>query len=250
MESNVGYLAAFLGGIVSFLSPCVLPLVPAYLSVVGGVSVGELRDGTTGVRARVLGHTLLFVGGFSVVFVLLGLSLTRFGRLLLQNESTLTVAAGAIVIGMALFLLMTQFLWSPRLQAEYRFHPQPSRFGALAAPIAGAAFAFGWTPCIGPVLTSVFAVASTHGETGRAAALLAVYSLGLGIPFLITGFAFERLTGAFDWFKRHGRTLNIVAAVALALFGSLLVTDQLAWVTSQVQKMLEQVGLGWLVTVG
>jgi cytochrome c-type biogenesis protein len=136
------------------------------------------------------------------------------------------------------------------LYQERRFHPSPSRFGPVAAPIAGAAFAFGWTPCIGPVLTSVLAVASTEQRAAQGAALLGIYSLGLGVPFLATGLLFGQLAGAFGWVKEHFTALTAVAAGALAGFGVLLTLNRLASVTSELQHALDLVGLHRLTTLG
>ena len=248
--ANVTYLAAFGGGVVSFASPCVLPLVPAYLSIVTGLDVAEVRQGTREHLLRVARDTGLFVAGFSAVFVLLGLSATTVGRTVFRNKVALTRASGVVVVAMALFLLSSLVLRSPWLYQEKRFHPSPSRFGPLAAPIAGAAFAFGWTPCIGPVLTSVLAVASTQQKAAQGAALLGLYSLGLGVPFLATGLAFGRLAGAFGWVKAHFTVLTATAAGALAGFGVLLTLNRLAWVTSQLQRGLDLVGLHRLITLG
>jgi cytochrome c-type biogenesis protein len=151
---------------------------------------------------------------------------------------------------MALFLLGSLVLRSPWLYQERRFHPSPSRLGPFAAPVAGAAFGFGWTPCIGPVLTSVLAVAGTQQKAGQGAALLGVYSLGLGVPFLVTGLEFGRLAGAFRWVKQHFTALSATSAVALAGFGVLLILNRLAWVTSEVQRALDLVGLHRLVNLG
>ena len=248
--ANVTYLAAFGGGVVSFASPCVLPLVPAYLSIVTGLDVAEVRQGTREHLLRVARDTGLFVAGFSAVFVLLGLSATTVGRTVFRNKVALTRASGVVVVAMALFLLSSLVLRSPWLYQEKRFHPSPSRFGPLAAPVAGAAFAFGWTPCIGPVLTSVLAVASTQRKAAQGAALLGLYSLGLGVPFLATGLAFGRLAGAFGWVKTHFTVLTATAATALAGFGVLLTLNRLAWVTSQLQRGLDLVGLHRLITLG
>jgi cytochrome c-type biogenesis protein len=136
------------------------------------------------------------------------------------------------------------------MYGEARFHPSPSRFGPLAAPVAGAAFGFGWTPCIGPILASVLAVAAAQGRSLEGATLLACYSLGLGLPFLVTGLAFGRLAGAFDWVKRHFAVLTLSSAVVLAGFGILLALDRLTWVTTQLQTALQAVGLGRLVSLG
>jgi cytochrome c-type biogenesis protein len=259
---GVSYLAAFGGGVVSFASPCVLPIVPAYLSVITGLDVAEVRSGARQHLGRIIRDTSLFVAGFSAVFILLGLSATAVGQALFRNHLLLTRLSGAAVLAMALFLVGSVVLSSraglpgrppsraPWIYSEARFHPSPSRLGPLAAPVAGAAFGFGWTPCIGPVLASVLAVAASQGRALEGATLLAFYSLGLGVPFLVTGLAFGRLAGAFDWVKRHFAVLTFSSAVVLAGFGILLALDRLTWVTTQLQTALQAVGLGRLVSLG
>lgn len=244
------YFVAFGGGLISFLSPCVLPLVPAYLSIVTGLDVAELQDGSRHQMLRITRDTGLFVGGFTAVFVALGLSATVLGGVLVRNQALLTRISGLVVLSMALFLLGSLFLRAPWLYAEKRFHPSASRFGPFAAPVAGAAFGFGWTPCIGPVLGSVLAVAAASGEAARGGSLLFVYSLGLGIPFLITGLAFGRLTGMFGFVKRHFTGITMASAISLAFFGILLTFNRLIWVTSQLQNAMRAVGLDGLVTLG
>jgi cytochrome c-type biogenesis protein len=246
----VGYAAAFGGGLVSFLSPCVLPIVPAYLSVITGLDVTEVTSGSRRHLARVARDTGLFVAGFSAVFILLGLSATTVGRALFANHILITRVSGLGVLAMSLFVVGSLVLHAPWLYGEHRFHPSPSRFGLLAAPVAGAAFGFGWTPCIGPVLGSVVAVAATRGRVADGAALLAAYSAGLGVPFLAAGVAFSRLAGAFGWVKRHFTAITLVSASALAFFGVLLTLNRLTWVTSQLQAVLRTVGLGRLVNLG
>jgi len=247
---SVSYVAAFGGGVVSFLSPCVLPIVPAYLSIITGLDVGEIQAGASRHRARVVRDTGLFIAGFSAVFVLLGLSATAVGRALFRNQAMLTRASGLLVLGMALFLAGSLVLRSPWLFQEKRFHPSPSRFGPLAAPVAGVAFGFGWTPCIGPVLGSVLAIAATQGEALRGATLLGVYSLGLGVPFLVAGLAFGRVSRCFHWVKRHFTGITLASSLSLAFFGVLLTFNRLTWVTSQLQAFLRAVGLERFVFLG
>jgi cytochrome c-type biogenesis protein len=246
----VSYVAAFSGGVVSFLSPCVLPIVPAYLSVITGLDVAEVQQGSRRHAARILGHSSLFIAGFSAVFIVLGSSATAFGQAAFHNRALLTRLSGLVLLAMALFLLGSLVLQSPWLYQERRFHPDLSRFGPFAAPVAGVAFGFGWTPCIGPVLTSVLTLAATRDGVTRGAALLAAYSLGLGIPFLVTGLAMSRLAGALSWVKRHFVALTAASAVSLAFFGVLLALDRLVWVTAQLKTTLEAVGLGRLVNLG
>jgi len=248
--SGVGYVAAFGGGVVSFLSPCVLPIVPAYLSVITGLDVGEATGGSRRHLARVARDTSLFIAGFSAVFILLGLSATTVGRALFTHHVLITRISGLAVLSMALFVAGSLVLRAPWLYAEHRFHPSPSRFGPFAAPVAGVAFGFGWTPCIGPVLGSVLAVAATRGRAVEGATLLAAYSAGLGVPFLAAGLGFSRLTGAFGWVKRHFTAITLTSAGALGFFGVLLTLNRLTWVTSELQSALRAVGLGRLVTLG
>jgi cytochrome c-type biogenesis protein len=248
--SSVTYLGAFGGGIISFASPCVLPLVPAYLSIVTGLDVSEVQSGAREHLGRVARDTALFVAGFSAVFILLGLSATTVGRAVFRNKVVLTRASGVVVVAMALFLLGSLVLRSPWLYQERRFHPDLSRFGLFAAPVAGAAFGFGWTPCLGPVLASVLAVASTQQQAAQGAALLGIYSLGLGVPFLVTGLAFGRVAGAFRWVKRHFTGLTATSAAALGGFGILLIMNRLVWVTSEMQRALNLVGLHRLIYLG
>lgn len=223
-------MAAFGGGLVSFASPCVLPLVPAYLSMVTGLEVSEIQAPTRRHLGRITRDTGLFVGGFSTVFVLLGLTATGVGRFLVHHQLILTRISGLLVLAFALFLLGSMILQAPWLYGEKRFQPHAARFGPFAAPVAGAAFAFGWTPCIGPVLGSVLAAAATQHNATRGATLLAVYSLGLGVPFLAAGLALGRLSRAFGWVKRHFNAITLVSALSLGFFGVLLVLNRLSWV--------------------
>lgn len=250
MTDSVTYLAAFAGGVVSFLSPCVLPIVPAYLSIITGLDVTATADRPSRRHLKVARDTLLFVAGFSAVFVLLGLSATTIGRAAFRNQLLLTRISGLVVLAMALFLLGSMIVRAPWLYQERRFHPDLSRFGPFAAPVAGVAFGFGWTPCIGPVLTSVLAVAATRSGTTRGALLLATYSAGLGLPFLATGLAFSRVSGAIGWVKRHFTALTLTSALSLAIFGVLLTLNRLVWVTSRMQQALDAIGLDRLVELG
>lgn len=243
------FLAAFGGGLISFLSPCVLPIVPAYLAIITGLEVGELSDGR-GHQWRIARDAGLFIAGFSAVFIALGLSATTLGSVLFENQATITRISGLVVLSMALFVIGSIVLQAPWLYKERRFHPDLSRYGPFAAPVAGVAFGFGWTPCIGPVLTSILAIAATQEGAGRGGLLLAAYSLGLGVPFLITGLAFGRLTSTLGWFKRHFTAVTLTSAISLAVFGVLLALDRLVWVTTQLQTGLDAMGLGRLVELG
>ncbi len=232
---GVSLIAAFVAGVASFASPCVLPLVPAYLSLVAGfdVTVGDREHR----RFRLLADTLLFVAGFGAVFVVLGLSTSALGHAVLHQHLLLTRIAGVLVASMAVFLVLTLLAPTPGLLREFRTHPLISRFGPFAAPVAGAAFAFGWTPCVGPILASILAVAAQQGHTGDAAVLLVTYTAGLGLPFVVVAFALERVRGPLNWLKRHGTAVTLVSAAGLFGLGLLLILDRLAWIVSLAQRV-------------
>lgn len=189
---GVGLLAALLAGMVSFLSPCVLPLVPGYLSAVTGVSIDDIED--AGWR-RVLVPSLFFVASFSLIFVLLGLSATKLGSILADNRQLLDKIAAALIILMGVLFVSSFFI--AKLNREWHVDALMLRAGKGGPVVAGAAFAFAWTPCIGPTLGAILSAASLSGSAASGALLLAVYSAGLAIPFLLTVLAFNRMTTAF-----------------------------------------------------
>lgn len=248
--AGVRYFAAFAGGLVSFASPCVLPLVPAYLSVITGLEISEIEQGPRHHLWRVAHDTGLFIAGFAMVFIMLGLTATTLAQALVHRQAMITRISGLLVLAFALFIGGSLVLKSPWLYQERRLRPRLSRYGPLAAPIAGMAFGFGWAPCIGSVLGSVLAVAATQAHAVRGATLLAAYSLGLGVPFLAAGLAFGQMAGAFGWVRRHYAAITITSACALGLFGVLLTLNRLTWVTSQLQDVMRHLGLGGLVFLG
>lgn len=247
-SSNINLLYAFGGGIVSILSPCVLPMIPGYLSLVTGLSVTELQGGEHRHLVRIATMTALFALGFTVVFTLLGLAASALGQSAFRNQETLTRLSGLLVFLMALYLAGSQLVTAPRLYPEARFAVS-DRFGMFTAPVAGAAFAFGWSPCLGPVIAAVFGVAAT--QTGfRAVMLLIAYSVGMGVSFLLVGLAFGRWATPLAFVKRHLRTLTFVSAGFLAFFGLLLMTDRLWWLSAQLTNFLDSLGLERLVELG
>lgn len=241
MGGGTGLLAAFAGGLLSFASPCLLPLIPAYLSVVTGLNVATINRGGRAHLRQVLLTAGGFVIGFTVVFVLLGLTVTQAGRLLTDHRALLTRLAGLVLLAMALFMVGSFAVRAPWLYGEYRWRPSLERFGPFAAPFAGVAFALGWTPCIGPVLTSVLAVAATTGQAVRGGALLGAYSAGLAVPFLVTALALDRVSGALGVVKRHLVALTVGSAALLGVFGVLLALDQLQTITVVVQRLFSSV---------
>ena len=243
----VGWVAAFGAGMLSFLSPCVLPLVPGYLSLMSGVSAGQLAVATKTDTRRILRSTLLFVAGFTLVFVALGAAASSIGTTLRDHQRGLEQVSGVLIIVMGLFL--AGFI-SPRvLQAERRFHVSPSRLGEWGAPVMGMAFAFGWTPCIGPVLGPILVYAATGGTLAQGILLLLFYSLGLGVPFVAAGLAFGRLTTAFAWVKRHFRVINLVSGVLLIAFGVLLYLGEINRMSVAILRWMERLGLDRLARI-
>ncbi|MBK3578162.1 cytochrome c biogenesis protein CcdA [Streptomyces sp. MBT65] len=221
---------AVLGGLVSFFSPCVLPLVPGYLSYVTGVSGTDLGDAR---RGRMVAGASLFVLGFTAVFVSGGALFGFFGQTLQEQKDVLSKILGVFMILMGVFF-MGMMPWLT--QREFRFHKRPVA-GLIGAPVLGALFGIGWTPCIGPTLASVIALSSQQSSAGRGAILTVAYCLGLGVPFVLTAVAFRKALGAFGWVKRHyvwvmrvGGTMMIVTGVLL-LTGAwdALVQDMQSW---------------------
>jgi cytochrome c-type biogenesis protein len=272
----LGLLVAFGAGMLSFLSPCVLPLVPAYLSMVSGLSAAELgalrpaplptptpvmaSAGTTTLalepeslpdpvatvsvsgdapsaaelrrqRARLLRGILAFIAGFTVVFTILGASASAVGRLFLTHQRTLETVSGILIVAFgALLVAMASGVRLPMaVSAERRFAVRPSVLGAWAPPVMGMAFAFAWTPCIGPVLGSVLTLAAGTGSSATGGiALLLAYSLGLGVPFLLSGLAFGRMTDVLARVRGRLRWVDLIGGAVLVVFGILLLTGNVA----------------------
>ena len=296
-----GVLAAFGAGILSFLSPCVLPLVPGYVSMVSGLSAAELEarprptpvpvavatatvtpgtrtdgaptggdavfgaaEATPGDPGAAPGPPLrpllrgigLFIAGFTVVFVALGAAASGLGHLIGTHKQALTMVAGVVVLALGLVLLIGALpagFWTRlgagragalgRVVGERRFQVRPSALGAWAAPVMGMAFAFAWTPCIGPVLAAVLGLAAARSSLGGGVLLLFAYSLGLGVPFLVTGLAFGRLTAVYARARRGLWVVHLVAGGILVAFGALLLAGQLGWMSAQFSDLLNHLGL-------
>ena len=210
---------ALLAGLVSFFSPCVLPLLPGYLSYATGLGASEITSGGAGRhRRRVLAGTLGFVAGLAAVFVATGALAGTVGAALVTWQRPLSVAAGLIAI--ALGLVLTG--WLP-FQATWRPGIAP-RLGVAASPLLGIVFALGWTPCIGPALSVVLSLALNEGTALRGGVLALAYALGLGLPFVVAGLAFDRFSGTLEWVKCHHRGVQVFGGVTMILVGLLLVT--------------------------
>lgn len=237
---TVGYGAALLGGLVSFLSPCVLPLVPGYISFMSGLTLEELSaGGDDKTRMRHAGwESLCFVAGFSLIFTLLGATATTVGRFLAEYAHIVSKIAGAVVIAFGLH--MTGLMPIKWLYYQKRADTAAFKAGYVGSFFMGLAFAFGWTPCIGPILSGILALAATRETVAQGMTLLFVYSLGLGIPFVLTGFAVTRFMRFFKAYKNHIRTGEIVAGTLLIAIGLLIFLDKLSWLNRFTPKFLER----------
>jgi cytochrome c-type biogenesis protein len=238
--AGVDVFTALAAGLVSFLSPCVLPLVPGYLSAVTGVSPDELED--AGWR-RVLVPSLFFVASFSTIFILLGLTATSIGGTLQDHQRTLEKVSAVLIIGMGVLFVAAPFV--PRLNREWRVDALMERAGRGGPLVVGAAFAFAWTPCIGPALGAILAAAAYSNSVWHGAWLLAVYSAGLAIPFLLTALAFSRMTTAFAVVKRHYAAIIAFGGLILIATGVLILTGEFTRLNIEVQQFLDDYGLNF-----
>ena len=233
-SSSVGLATAFVAGLISFLSPCVLPLVPAYLSYITGVSVEDLRETETQRSAplmrRVLLHSLLFILGFTLVFVVLGASATTLGRAIQRHHRLFLQIAGVVIIIFGLHL--TGLFKIGLLYREKRFH-NAGKAGVVGSFVIGLAFAFGWTPCIGPILAGILTIAATRATVTQGMLLLTIYSLGLGVPFLLVGLSVNRFFSFYQSFKKHLRVVEVFSGVLLILIGGLILTNNLNWLAQR-----------------
>lgn len=228
---DISIYMAFGAGLISFLSPCILPLVPGYISFISGVSFEQLkqspadRSHPAAMKGRVLLNSLFFVAGFSLVFILLGASATWLGAFLAAETTLLSKIAGAVIIFFGIYkmgLIPTRFFYR-----EARFQIGNKKYGYAGAALIGAAFAFGWTPCIGPVLAGILAFAGTLEKVSQGVMLLFIYSLGLGIPFLLTALAINRFWGFFGRIKKYLRLLEVTGGAIMVALGLLIYTNRL-----------------------
>ena len=240
MEENVTLLAAFGAGLLSFISPCVLPLIPGYLSYVSGISLDEMRGSATVLgggaatavagsarvetRRQVVLTSAAFILGFSLVFVALGASASMIGQFLTSRLTILGKVAGAIIIVFGLHTMgVLRIEW---LYQEKRVQTTRRPVGFVGAVLVGIAFAFGWTPCLGPILAGILALAAAQDTVGQGVRLLSAYSLGLGVPFLATALAIDRFFDAFAKIRRHYHAIEVVSGVLLVVIGVLIFTNR------------------------
>lgn len=243
--ADVAFPVAFIAGVASFLSPCVLPLLPGYLSYMSGVSIEAISTGSASAK-RILPATALFVAGFSTIFVALGTTATLISEVLGANQRTMTRISGVLVILMGMIFLGAIPL--PWLYRERRFDMTRGRT-LTGNYLMGLAFGFGWTPCIGPTLGATLSIASRAETAGKGAALLAVYSLGLGVPFILSALGISRLTTALSWVRKRQKMMMRATGVLLVAFGILLVTDQVFRLSIIIQEWMDAAGLDELIGI-
>jgi len=247
---HVSIIAALFAGAASFLSPCVLPLLPGYVSLMSGYDMAELAEGQVSMR-RVVGRTGLFVLGFTGVFVALGATATTLSSVL--SQAIFTTIAGWVIIAMGLFIAITA-IWTPSwllpLLKDRRVESSGARrLGLFGPPVMGAAFAFGWTPCIGPFLASALLLGASGDTVAEGMIVLFFYSVGLGIPFLLTSLLLAKAFSAFNWVKRYLIQITVVSGLLLAAFGVLMVTGEISRLSAWFSDLLIRLGLEDLAEV-
>ena len=237
MGENVTLLTAFGAGFLSFVSPCVLPLIPGYLSFVSGVSLEEMRDDAArAARRRVVITSIAFILGFSLVFVALGATASVIGKFLFRNESILNKVAGVLVI---VFGLHTMGVFRiPFLETEKRLKAGAKPKTLLGALLVGMAFGFGWTPCIGPILAGILVLAGSKDTVLEGVVMLAVYSLGLGVPFLLTALAINKFFAATGKIRRYYHAIEVTSGALLVVIGVLLFTDRMTLIVKYLTPYL------------
>jgi cytochrome c-type biogenesis protein len=220
--SSVPISTAFIAGILSFLSPCVLPLVPGYISLISGTSMEQLSTGQGRSLRTVMTNSLMFILGFSLVFIVLGAVATGLGQATRQFYPLLTRIAGAIII---VFGLHLTGIWKIKaLYADKRLHEVKGSSSPIGSFVVGFAFAFGWTPCIGPILATILALAASEDTVRKGILLLAVYSAGLAVPFLLTSLGIDRFLAFYARFRRHLHAVEVASGVLLIVIGTLILT--------------------------
>jgi len=244
MVDAPGIALAFAAGVVSFVSPCCLPLVPGYLATVTGVTSGQR---TERFDRRVMGRALAFVATFSLIFILLGLTATAIGAALFDSRGTLSTVAGILIVAMG--LLFVAALPIARLNREWRPRGLMERAGRGGPVVVGAAFALAWTPCIGPTLGAILGLAATQTGLAQGGLLLAVYSAGLGVPFLLSAMAVDAGTERFGWLRRHRLQVQAAAGILLVVMGVLVLTGELFRLNIEIQQALERLGLNFFQSV-
>jgi cytochrome c-type biogenesis protein len=234
-------VAAFAVGFVSFVSPCVLPLVPGYLSTISGVSFADIQEGRE--RTKVLAPAVIFCLAFSVMFVALGMTATGLGQTLQDNRLLLRDIAGVVLIVMGVLFVAALFV--PRLNREWRPEALLRRAYTGGPIVAGLAFAVAWLPCTGPTLGAILTAAGTQDTVGRGGVLLAFYALGLAVPFLLSALAFSSVAGVFRFFRDHYTAITVVSGIVLVAMGTLLITNELTRLNAEALSLMEDLGINF-----
>ena len=237
--------AAFGVGFISFVSPCVLPLVPGYLSTISGVSFADLQEGRG--RTQVLGPALLFCLAFTAMFVALGMTATGLGQTLNDHRALLREISGVVIALMGILFIATLFV--PMLNREWRPEELMRRAHTGGPIIAGLAFAVAWLPCTGPTLGAILTAASTEGTVGKGGILLAFYALGLAVPFILSALAFSTFSGVFKFFRNHFRAITLVSGTVLIVMGVLLYTNELTRLNSEALQVMDDLGINFFSEV-
>lgn len=238
---NTTVVAAFAVGFISFISPCVLPLVPGYLSTISGVSFVDIQEGRG--RARVLGPALLFCLAFTAMFVALGMGATGLGQSLNEHRELLRQISGVVLILMGAFFIGTLFL--PLFNREWRPEQLMRRAHTGGPLIAGVAFAVAWLPCTGPTLGAILTAASNESTVGRGGVLLAFYAAGLAVPFILSALAFSTFSGIFKFFRNHYTVITVVSGAVLVAMGVLLYTNELTRLNSEALQAMDDLGINF-----
>ena len=228
-------LAAFIAGLISFLSPCVLPLVPGYISLISGAGVEELRQHNGRLMRAVVLNSIWFILGFSAVFLALGAVASTLGQLVREHIGPLSKIAGAVIVGLGLH--QTGALPISQLYRDKRFHGVPSGAAGTRAFLLGSAFGFGWTPCVGPILAVILTFAAAESTVAKGVWLLSVYAVGLALPFLLTALSIERFLAFYGRFRRHLRKLEVGSGVVMIAVGFLILSGHLIMVNSWLNKV-------------
>jgi cytochrome c-type biogenesis protein len=237
--------AAFAVGFISFVSPCVLPLVPGYLSTISGVSFADIQEGRG--RAKVLGPALLFCLAFTAMFVALGMSATGLGQTLNEHRAVLRQISGVVIALMGVLFIATLFV--PMLNRDWRPEELMRRAHTGGPIIAGVAFAVAWLPCTGPTLGAILTAASTEGPVGEGGILLAFYAFGFAVPFILSALAFSTFSGVFKFFRNHYRAITLVSGTVLIVMGVLLYTNELTRLNGEALQVMDDLGINFFSEV-
>lgn len=240
-EVQVSWVFAFIAGIISFISPCVLPIIPGYVSLVTKQSFRDLTENNTITVKNILIPSIFFVLGFSTLFVLLGASASLIGHFFQQHKVILLRISGFAIIIFSLFVL--ELIKIPPLYRERKINIAPINTNYIGPFLLGIAFGFGWTPCVGPILASILLYASTTDNITQGALLLFIYSFGLGLPFILTGVALSKAFNAFSFIKRNYGAYKYITGTLLMLVGLLMVTNSLFYLNIYGQRILDSLGL-------